>query len=543
MCGIFFLNFKTKNGFDFKLNPIFNILSKRGPDSQNYFKCNLNNLNISSSLSTNKLKKNTKISLNKDDILFCHSLMSFDGFLPMPIIDEEGIFVSNHEIYEYPRDMFHNDSVFLKDKIKHFKEKYNWKEISGMYASIYYDYKKNKLTSLVDPFSIKSLYYYNDDNLFLIASEKKMLYNVLIQFYNYKNSIKSFLEFENNFVKLNGNQILEYDFNERKLDILNKDFIITDSIDNSKFNEVLKINNVDDINNIDDKILKKSIDKFQDALIKTMKNKKRKEKVGILFSGGIDSVIIAYGLKDLIDKKKIEKSKVKLYGSVLKDNLLSEPKDLFYQKEFAKRYNIKMSIKEIDLKNLEKDLVKIIKIIEDNHPIKLSVAIAFYYSLKQAKKEGVRLCLSGLGSEEIFAGYNRHLEILKSLDFNKFEEDRLNQECINGLNDLSNRDLYRDDLVSMNFSVEIRFPFLEQNFVDYIMSLPSYYKINYNVKKILLRKMAKEIGVDKIFYARKKVAAQYGSNYDKALRRVARKNKFHTRKEYLEFISKNEFLF
>ncbi len=67
----------------------------------------------------------------------------------------------------------------------------------------------------------------------------------------------------------------------------------------------------------------------------------------------------------------------------------------------------------------------------------------------------MRVLFSGLGSEELFAGYERHL---KSSDINK--------ECYNGLLNIYERDLYRDDVVTMFNNIELRVPFLDRDLIS-----------------------------------------------------------------------------
>ena len=77
-------------------------------------------------------------------------------------------------------------------------------------------------------------------------------------------------------------------------------------------------------------------------------------------------------------------------------------------------------------------------LIEDSNVVKVGVALTFYAACEQAKKDGCKVIFSGLGSEEIFAGYKRHKD---SFDINK--------ECLSGVLKIYERDLYRDDVITM----------------------------------------------------------------------------------------------
>ena len=64
------------------------------------------------------------------------------------------------------------------------------------------------------------------------------------------------------------------------------------------------------------------------------------EEIGLLLSGGIDSVIIAYVAKDLV-------SNLKVYTVGTEDS-----KDLLFAKKFAKIYNLDHSIVKISFKDM-----------------------------------------------------------------------------------------------------------------------------------------------------------------------------------------------
>jgi asparagine synthase (glutamine-hydrolysing) len=52
----------------------------------------------------------------------------------------------------------------------------------------------------------------------------------------------------------------------------------------------------------------------------------------------------------------------------------------------------------------------------------------------------------------------------------------------------------------------------------------------------MLREIAKDIGVPREAYNRKKKGAQYGSSFDKAITRLAKRNGFKLKKRYLNSI-------
>ena len=55
---------------------------------------------------------------------------------------------------------------------------------------------------------------------------------------------------------------------------------------------------------------------------------------------------------------------------------------------------------------------------------------------------------------------------------------------------LSSHHVFRDDVSSMKYGVEFRYPYLSNALVDYVSSLPSQFRFNGKQNKPLLRKVA-----------------------------------------------------
>ena len=254
---------------------------------------------------------------------------------------------------------------------------------------------------------------------------------------------------------------------------------------------------------VDKKILKKELIKQIEKLISN-------KKFGILFSGGVDSSFIALVCKQL--KKDFTCYVVGLDNS----------EDIEYAKKVAKELKLKLKVINLSLNQAEKIIEKTIKLLNTDDVIKVGVGCVVYAAMQQAKKDNVGYLFSGLGSEEIFAGYQRH-ELAKDIQ----------KECWNGLSLMYDRDLERDFTISNHFRIKLLTPFLEKDIITLAMNVPVKNKINKQNNKLILRKIAYEIGLNKEIAFRKKRAAQYGSRFDRAILRLARKNNFKFKKDYL----------
>ncbi len=238
-------------------------------------------------------------------------------------------------------------------------------------------------------------------------------------------------------------------------------------------------------------------------------------RFGILFSGGVDSTLIAF-----ICKKYNYDFTCFTIG-------LENSADIEQAKIIAEKYNFDWKYKLFTLEELEKTIKETIKILQSDDIIWISVGSVVYAALQLALQNNIKILFSGLGSEEIFAGYQRHEEALK----NNFQA--VHRECWNGLKNMWHRDLLRDYKISKHLDTELRTPFLDLNVIKTSMQINPMYKLNKDYKKIILREIAEDFGLAE-FAWRKKKAAQYGSNFVKGIDKLAKKHNFKTKKEYLQ---------
>lgn len=216
------------------------------------------------------------------------------------------------------------------------------------------------------------------------------------------------------------------------------------------------------------------------------------DKVGILFSGGVDSTLLAV----LTQRSGKE---VFLYTAGVEAS-----EDIIWARKVASFLCLPLRIALAQ--NIEDEIRDVITVIETTDVMKVGVALPFHLACRMAKADGCKVILSGLGSEELFAGYRRHKEAKD-----------INNECLNGLLSMHSRDLYRDDTITMAHQLELRVPFLDDALVTYALSIPGKYKLEDGQDKAILRQAALLLGVPKAVAYRKKRAAQYGSGCDLSL--------------------------
>jgi asparagine synthase (glutamine-hydrolysing) len=202
---------------------------------------------------------------------------------------------------------------------------------------------------------------------------------------------------------------------------------------------------------------------------------------------------------------------------------MESSKDLIAATAVAKEMNFKLVKKELLLQEIESLLKRVIKIIPLKDVVNVEVGIVALAAIELAKNNGEAALFSGLGSEEIFAGYQRHAEAKD-----------VNEECWNGLRNMWRRDLQRDFAIATATDMKILTPFLDEEVITTAMQLPPEWKINDKEKKIILREVAIELGIPEKFAFRKKSASQYGSSISKAVEKLARRDGFNYKKDYID---------
>lgn len=132
----------------------------------------------------------------------------------------------------------------------------------------------------------------------------------------------------------------------------------------------------------------------------------------------------------------------------------------------------------------------------------------------KAYRSTAKVILCGMGADEQLAGYSRHR--------GKFMEhgwEGLLEEIEMEVNRISARNLGRDDRIITDHGKESRFPFIDENVVNYLQKLPIQYKADLSLprgvgEKLLLRLCAMKLGLVKTATFPKR-AIQFGSRIAK----------------------------
>lgn len=179
--------------------------------------------------------------------------------------------------------------------------------------------------------------------------------------------------------------------------------------------------------------------------------------------------------------------------------------------DIADKMGFGLKIIKINKDYVQKELLNVIRLIESSDPVKVEVGLTMYFALKEAKKDNIKVIFSGVGADDIFAGYKRMRA-----------HANVNEDSLSNLRRIYERDLYRDDVLSMANNIELRLPYLDKELVKYVLQIPSKYKIS-EIPKSLLRDIALELGFPRELSQLKRSAAQYSSGVNKIMTEITKK--------------------
>ncbi len=230
-------------------------------------------------------------------------------------------------------------------------------------------------------------------------------------------------------------------------------------------------------------------------------------RVCLAFSGGLDSSVIARYL-DLAGVD-VELLSVGLEGS----------KDLEAAEEAAEHLGLPIRVESYGLGDVEEALDEVLWSVEEADPVKVSIALPLYWCARLAVEEGVRILFVGQGSDELFGGYRRYIDLYASMG------DEVSHQLFMDVAESYEMNYARDYKVCMDQGVEIRAPYTDLEVIELGLSMPVELKLSRDGwRKLILRRLAEKLGLPKSIAWRRKRAIQYSTRVSTALRRIAKKH-------------------
>ncbi len=236
------------------------------------------------------------------------------------------------------------------------------------------------------------------------------------------------------------------------------------------------------------------------------------EQVGIFFSGGVDSVLIAAIARQL-------GANITCYTAGVKDS-----HDIIFAREAAYQIGIPIRVNELDDQALLNSIVKAISYMEDRSLGQVEVAIPIIASTELAHQDGQIVLLTGQGADELFGGYSWYRCIIEQEGYDEFEF-----RMWDDLNQLYKETLEREDKITMAYGIELRVPFLDPQLIKVALAIDPHLKIRSPediLGKYIHRALASSMGVPPEIAWRPKEAVQHGAGIHYRLVALAEKQGF-----------------
>ena len=480
ICGHFVENSKIKSA------DIYDMLKKmehRGPDTHGaYLDGRL--------VKVNEVDELKGVLSNESHIALGHSRLKITGnektTQPYNSCDGKLALIHNGEIYNYQklRTLLYKqheiktssdseiivhllEEIYQGDLLSAMKKVIGL--LDGMYSLAVTD--GESLVVARDPIGKKPLYYIKSENITYFASEKKALWNG-----------------KDNPERLNPGDILNIDNSGVRLE---EGFHLQmPQIDIIDFQEAVQI--------------------YKDVLITAVKKRVTgltESRIGVIFSGGIDSVLISKLLQR-------EGKNITCYCTGTE-----ESGDIVAARSVADDLGLELKTTIIAEDRVEEMLPEIIQSVEESGLLQVEVAIPMYLAAKLAAEDNIRVMFTGQAADELFAGYPWYNDVLSDFGYLRLHE-KLWEDLILAYTDT----LEREDKLTMAHSIELRAPYLDKDLIQTVMRMSPRLKIqdkNDNLRKTVHRQAAVELGIPPYISFRAKNPAQSGSGIHGIIKKIA----------------------
>ncbi len=213
------------------------------------------------------------------------------------------------------------------------------------------------------------------------------------------------------------------------------------------------------------------LDALRNVLVNaTIKRLMSDVPLGVLLSGGLDSSLICS-----IAKRSFNKLGIELHSFSI--GLNKDAPDLILARSVAKfvgttHHEIYFSVQEgIQI------LDRLIWHLESYEVPSIRAGIPMFFLAKAITDMGIKVVLSGEGSDEVFGGY---LYFKNAPSYEQFQK-----ETIRRVKRLSTSDCLRADKSTMAHGLEVRVPFLDKEFLDVAMKIDPKHKQGSKEKGII----------------------------------------------------------
>ncbi|MFQ5825528.1 MAG: asparagine synthetase B family protein [bacterium] len=486
MCGISGIVSSNENETGNYLKKMLHSMQHRGPDGAG--------LMIGGVVKRKKKLEELNFKKMKGSIALGHVRLAItggtDGLQPFQSKDGHLSLLHNGEIYNYKKlrqqlkgnlESDTDSEVIIRLVEKHYQGDLKTAVekvlpmLDGVYAFVITDNKQTIIAR--DKIGVRQLYYYINSDHIAFASEKKPLYAI------------------------SGESIEIHRLLPGHLAVITEQYFQDIAYWTP---EAIRATHHIKVKEKAIKVYKQAI---QEAIRKRVAGRKH---VGVIFSGGIDSFLLAY---------EVQKLGISFTCYTAGREGAA---DIKWAHKLAEQFNFPLKIKILTVKDIEELIPQIIRDIEDHSLNQVEVSVPIYASVRMAQEAGERVILTGQGADELFGGYPWYSTIVNQEGYESFEryswEDTflLYKEC-----------LEREDKIAMAHSLELRVPFLDPAVVKVAFQISPELKLSPNndaFGKRVHREYCVSRGIPAEIAFRKKEAAQHGANVHDAFEELANGN-------------------
>jgi len=352
-----------------------------------------------------------------------------------PIYLKKYILVANGEIFNY-KQLIEKYNFTMKTQsdceiILHLYDKFGtsgFKELDGEYAFILFNCDNNNIIICRDPFGVRPLYLYNNNNVLLTSSVlSSMIHDNFIS-----NHIEQF--------KPGTYSIYKYSEDTNNIEELEKYVNYTNVYENYTPEEI----NYDRLYEL-----------LKESVYKRITTSER--PVCCLLSGGLDSSIVSAISSEYY--RSINKT-LETFSIGMKDSA-----DYYYAKKVSDFIGSKHTHVEYDEQTFIDSIPQVIKDIESYDTTTVRASVGNWLIGKYIKENtDFKVILNGDGADELMGGY---------LYFNAApNNEEFDEECRRLLKNIHYFDVLRSDRCISSHGLESRTPFLDKDLTRYYLNIP-----------------------------------------------------------------------